>query len=555
MNRKPERPAIQLDEVSKAIIEQLQQDGRRSYAAIGKVVGPLRGRRRQRVQRLIDSGVMQIVAVTDPLELGFARQAMVGVRVTGPLEPVADQIAELDEVDYVVVDRGRLRPARRGRLRERRAPARADLLPAPRDRGRRRHRDVHVPAACASRPTRGASAEALPATTGSRSGTRPPAAAGRRAPPSPGDLEVDVAVVGAGYTGLWTAYYLAEADPTLRIAVLEAEVAGFGASGRNGGWCSALFPASLPSLAAISDRDGALAQHRAMRGTVDEVARVAAAEGIDAHLAKGGTITLARSRAQWLRAREEVRDGPGVGTRRGRRPAARRPEASAVLARRRDRRRDVHPGLRRAPPRPPGARAGRGGRASRRPDLRAHPRHRRRGRPGPHRARRRSGPGRSCAPPRATPRACRVTRAPWCPVYSLVIATEPLPAETWQQIGLRPPGDLHRPPPPHRLRPAHRRRPDRLRRPRSAVPRGLAGPAGVRPRRARLHRSCTPRCSTCSRCWPAPGSPTRGAARSASRATGAPRSAWTAAPAWPGPAATSATASAPPTSPAGPCAT
>ncbi len=106
MTPKPDRPAIPLDEVSKAIIEQLQQDGRRSYAAIGKVVGLSEAAVRQRVQRLIDSGVMQVVAVTDPLELGFARQAMVGIRVTGPLEPIADKIAEFDEVDYVVVTAG-----------------------------------------------------------------------------------------------------------------------------------------------------------------------------------------------------------------------------------------------------------------------------------------------------------------------------------------------------------------------------------------------------------------------------------------------------------------
>jgi Lrp/AsnC family transcriptional regulator for asnA, asnC and gidA len=106
MSRKPGRTSQPLDDVSKAIIEQLQQDGRRSYAAIGKVVGLSEAAVRQRVQRLIESGVMQVVAVTDPLELGFARQAMVGVRVTGPLEPVADRIAELDEVDYVVVTAG-----------------------------------------------------------------------------------------------------------------------------------------------------------------------------------------------------------------------------------------------------------------------------------------------------------------------------------------------------------------------------------------------------------------------------------------------------------------
>ena len=95
-----------LDEVSKAIISELQQDGRRSYAAIGKVVGLSEAAVRQRVQRLTDSGVMQVVAVTDPMELGFARQAMVGVKVTGAIEPVADAIAALDEVDYVVVTAG-----------------------------------------------------------------------------------------------------------------------------------------------------------------------------------------------------------------------------------------------------------------------------------------------------------------------------------------------------------------------------------------------------------------------------------------------------------------
>ena len=121
-----------------------------------------------------------------------------------------------------------------------------------------------------------------------------------------GDLDVDVAIVGAGYTGLWTAYYLAEARPDLRIAILEAEVAGFGASGRNGGWCSALFPASLDKVAAGSSREAALAQDRAMRATVDEVIRVAEAEDIDADIAKGGTVTVARTAAQLERARQEV---------------------------------------------------------------------------------------------------------------------------------------------------------------------------------------------------------------------------------------------------------
>jgi Lrp/AsnC family transcriptional regulator for asnA, asnC and gidA len=95
-----------LDEVSKAIIEQLQQDGRRSYAAIGKVVGLSEAAVRQRVQRLVDAGVMQVVAVTNPLELGFGRQAMIGLRVEGELEPVADVLADMDEVDYVVITAG-----------------------------------------------------------------------------------------------------------------------------------------------------------------------------------------------------------------------------------------------------------------------------------------------------------------------------------------------------------------------------------------------------------------------------------------------------------------
>lgn len=106
MTRKQDAPGPHLDEVSKAIIEQLQQDGRRSYAAIGKVVGLSEAAVRQRVQRLVEAGVMQVVAVTDPMQLGFARQAMVGIRATGPLEPVADALAALDAVDYVVITAG-----------------------------------------------------------------------------------------------------------------------------------------------------------------------------------------------------------------------------------------------------------------------------------------------------------------------------------------------------------------------------------------------------------------------------------------------------------------
>jgi len=97
---------VQLDDVSKSIIEQLQSDGRRSYAEIGKAVGLSEAAVRQRVQKLTDSGVMQIVAVTDPMQLGFYRQAMIGIRVTGDTTAVADELAKLPAVDYVVLTAG-----------------------------------------------------------------------------------------------------------------------------------------------------------------------------------------------------------------------------------------------------------------------------------------------------------------------------------------------------------------------------------------------------------------------------------------------------------------
>jgi glycine/D-amino acid oxidase-like deaminating enzyme len=133
--------------------------------------------------------------------------------------------------------------------------------------------------------------------------------------PLPGDLQADVAIVGAGFTGLWTAYYLAKRGPGLRIVVCEREIAGFGASGRNGGWCSALFPASLAKLARLggSGRAGAIAMQQAMHETVDEVGRVAAMEGINCHFAKGGTVMLARSAGQLERAKAEVAEAREFG--------------------------------------------------------------------------------------------------------------------------------------------------------------------------------------------------------------------------------------------------
>lgn len=98
--------AVQLDDVSKAIVEQLQDDGRRSYAEIGKAVGLSEAAVRQRVQKLTDSGVMQVVAVTDPMQLGFFRQAMIGVRVTGDTTIIAEKLSEIAAVDYVVLTAG-----------------------------------------------------------------------------------------------------------------------------------------------------------------------------------------------------------------------------------------------------------------------------------------------------------------------------------------------------------------------------------------------------------------------------------------------------------------
>jgi len=131
--------------------------------------------------------------------------------------------------------------------------------------------------------------------------------------PLAGDTDADIAIVGAGLTGLWTAWYLLQRDPALKIVILEREVAGFGASGRNGGWCSALFPRSTASLERAHGLDAALAMRRAMVATVDEVQRAASAAGVDADYAKGGTIAYARSAVQLAAARAEVDEAGEYG--------------------------------------------------------------------------------------------------------------------------------------------------------------------------------------------------------------------------------------------------
>ena len=121
-----------------------------------------------------------------------------------------------------------------------------------------------------------------------------------------GPLDVDVAIVGAGFTGLWTAYYLKKADPHLRVVVLEREIAGFGASGRNGGWCHTIFPGSREMAEKTHGRQAVVDQQRALHRTVYEIQRVVDDEDIDARFHLGGQLDLALTPVQLLRARKEI---------------------------------------------------------------------------------------------------------------------------------------------------------------------------------------------------------------------------------------------------------
>ena len=123
----------------------------------------------------------------------------------------------------------------------------------------------------------------------------------------------DVALIGGGLTALWTAYELSRADPSLSIAVLERDIAGFGASGRNGGWCSALFPKSAGALERRYGFDAAVAMRRAMVDTVDEVGRVTAREGIDCDFERGGTLVFARDEVQRRGAEADVAEARRFG--------------------------------------------------------------------------------------------------------------------------------------------------------------------------------------------------------------------------------------------------
>ena len=132
-------------------------------------------------------------------------------------------------------------------------------------------------------------------------------------PALPGDADADVCIVGAGYTGLWTAYYLAQADPSLRITVLEQRFAGFGASGRNGGWLSGLAPGHRGLLGRQHGRAAVIDWQHALDGAVDEVIAVAEREGIDADIVKGGALDVARNEPQVQRLRAQVDDDRSWG--------------------------------------------------------------------------------------------------------------------------------------------------------------------------------------------------------------------------------------------------
>lgn len=250
--------------------------------------------------------------------------------------------------------------------------------------------------------------------------------------PLDGDTTADVVVVGAGLTGLWTAYYLHEADPSLDVLVVEQEVAGFGASGRNGGWCSARFPQPPAALARRHGRNAALALRAAMRDTVVEVGGVARAEGIECGFAYGGTVTLARNAAQLARVRAEASGAPQWGDEEhllDARGVAEHVRAAGVLGG------SWTPDCARLQPvaltrglahvvESRGVRI-----AERTRVLRISPR--------------------AVVTDRGTARARWIVRATeaWtaqlpgsrreiAPVYSLMIATEPLPADVWAQVGL-----------------------------------------------------------------------------------------------------------------------
>ena len=253
-------------------------------------------------------------------------------------------------------------------------------------------------------------------------------------PPLDGPHEVDVAIVGAGYTGLWTAYALLQRQPSLSVLVLEREIAGFGASGRNGGWCSDLFPASWERVARMAGDGAARAMHRAMADGIDDIASTLQRERIDADVVRGGSLSVARTSLQEKALRAQViasqrRDDPDLALRwleagealdRVRVSGCRGAAYTAHCAR-------IHPGklvrgLARAVERA-------GGRIAEQTAVH---------RVTPHRVLTARGTVRARTVVRATEAYTAQLageRRALLPLYSLMIATAPLPERVWAQIG------------------------------------------------------------------------------------------------------------------------
>ncbi len=355
---------------------------------------------------------------------------------------------------------------------------------------------------------------------------------------------VDVAIVGAGLTGLWTAWYLLQRDPGLRVVVLERETIGFGASGRNGGWCSALLPISLDKLAARHGEAAARRMMVAMHETVREVGRFVDRHGAPGMFHRGGTITVARNAPQQHRIREELDEHLRYGFNEADYRWLGPTEARAVM-----RATDVtgalesphcaavHPlRLTHAVAR---AVLAAGGEIREHTNVRAiHP----------GRLLTDHGELRSQVIVRATEGftpQLEGERRTLLPIYSLMVATEPLPESVWAEIGLagRPTFADGR----HMIIYGQRTADDRF-----AF--GGRGRRTTSDRRSNHSSTPTPTsagcskdlCVTCSRNWAMPPSPTIGAACWRPLATGRVRSASTGRPGWPAQGGTWATGSVPP---------
>jgi glycine/D-amino acid oxidase-like deaminating enzyme len=245
----------------------------------------------------------------------------------------------------------------------------------------------------------------------------------RPRPAMSGSLTADVAIVGAGFTGLWTAHHLLLADPTLRVVLVEREIAGWGASGRNGGWCSALFPVPWSRIAKEHGADAARRMERSLQQTVDEIGAWCRHNGVDADYVKGGTLTLARGPAQLARLRDE-----GAGQWLSAEEATARVGASGVSGGAFNRHcAAIHPG-----------KLVRG--LARVVEAQGATIFERTAATGVHPGRvvTRTGTLRANIVVRATegytadiPSSHRLL----APVWSLIIATEPLPASIWEQVG------------------------------------------------------------------------------------------------------------------------